>query len=39
MHTGCGVMAGTWFSYYDGVTVTDPAALDIDHLVSVAATI
>ncbi|MFD4791821.1 hypothetical protein ACFWN1_33290 [Streptomyces sp. NPDC058459] len=39
VHAGCRVTAGTWFSYYDGVTVTDPAALDIDYLVSVAATI
>ncbi|MFJ4007761.1 HNH endonuclease family protein [Streptomyces sp. NPDC090023] len=36
VHTGCRVTAGTWFSYYDGVTVTDPAALDIDHVVPLA---
>ncbi|MFJ8828045.1 HNH endonuclease family protein [Streptomyces sp. NPDC102467] len=32
----CTVTAGTRFSYYDGTTVTDPAKLDIDHLVPLA---
>ena len=27
---------GTWFSPYDGKTVTDPQALDIDHMVPLA---
>ncbi len=32
----CRVAAGEWFSYYDGVTVTDPGGLDIDHVVPLA---
>ncbi|MER5951720.1 HNH endonuclease family protein [Streptomyces sp. NPDC001904] len=32
----CRVTAGEWFSYYDSATVTDPAKLDIDHLVPLA---
>ncbi|GAA3831536.1 MULTISPECIES: HNH endonuclease family protein [Amycolatopsis] len=32
----CRPIAGTWVSAYDGVTVTDPAKLDIDHLVPLA---
>ncbi|MFF3177920.1 HNH endonuclease family protein [Streptomyces sp. NPDC057900] len=32
----CKVVGGTWFSYYDGETVTDPAKLDIDHMVPLA---
>lgn len=34
--TGCKVTAGTWFSPYDGTTVTDPQQLDIDHMVPLA---
>lgn len=30
---GCKVVAGDWYSPYDGVTHTDPSDLDIDHLV------
>jgi hypothetical protein len=30
---GCFVIAGDWFSAYDNVTLSDPAELDIDHLV------
>ena len=30
---GCKVIAGDWYSPYDGVAHTDPADLDIDHLV------
>jgi uncharacterized protein DUF1524 len=30
----CDVVAGEWFSTYDGVTATDPATLDIDHVVA-----
>ncbi|MEU0793781.1 HNH endonuclease family protein [Amycolatopsis sp. NPDC005961] len=32
----CTVTAGTWTSPYDGVTVTSPDALDIDHMVPLA---
>jgi hypothetical protein len=32
----CGVTAGTWFSAYDGKTVTDPHSVDIDHMVPLA---
>ncbi|EFE65736.1 conserved hypothetical protein [Streptomyces viridosporus ATCC 14672] len=33
---GCRVTAGEWLSYYDGVTVTVPSGLDIDHVVPLA---
>jgi hypothetical protein len=29
----CAVLAGDWHSRYDGVDVSDPAELDVDHLV------
>ncbi|MEC3974599.1 HNH endonuclease family protein [Amycolatopsis sp. H20-H5] len=32
----CTVTGGTWVSRYDGVTVTDPKAIDIDHMVPLA---
>lgn len=32
----CKPLAGTWTSTYDGVAATDPAALEIDHLVPLA---
>ncbi|SFK52441.1 Protein of unknown function [Amycolatopsis sacchari] len=32
----CHPVSGTWVSPYDGVTVTDPGKLDIDHLVPLA---
>ncbi|WP_069883574.1 HNH endonuclease family protein [Streptomyces luteocolor] len=32
----CKVTSGTWFSYYDGQTLTDPKGLDIDHMVPLA---
>jgi len=32
----CRPITGTWVSPYDGVTVTDPSRLDIDHLVPLA---
>ncbi|WP_274036407.1 HNH endonuclease family protein [Streptomyces sp. MMBL 11-1] len=32
----CKVTAGRWFSYYDGVTLTAPGGLDIDHMVPLA---
>jgi hypothetical protein len=32
----CRLRGGSWFSRYDGVTVTDSAKLDIDHLVPLA---
>jgi hypothetical protein len=31
--SGCKVISGTWLSAYDGVTVTDPKKIDIDHMV------
>lgn len=31
---GCAVVAGDWFSPYDGLTWSDPAELQIDHLVA-----
>ncbi|MFF1516035.1 HNH endonuclease family protein [Streptomyces sp. NPDC058305] len=33
---GCKVTAGQWYSFYDGVTVTTPGGLDIDHIVPLA---
>jgi hypothetical protein len=30
------VVAGDWYSLYDGLTFTDPAELDIDHMVPLA---
>ncbi|MER6149357.1 HNH endonuclease family protein [Streptomyces hirsutus] len=36
VEAGCRVTAGEWFSYYDGVTVTVPGGLDIDHMVPLA---
>ncbi|MFE7535160.1 HNH endonuclease family protein [Streptomyces rhizosphaericola] len=32
----CRVVAGEWYSYYDGVTLTAPGGLDIDHTVPLA---
>ncbi|MBX6749687.1 MAG: HNH endonuclease [Micromonosporaceae bacterium] len=32
----CRITAGTWFSVYDGQTLTDPSDLDIDHVVPLA---
>lgn len=32
----CRVTAGTWHSAFDGATLTDPADLDIDHMVPLA---
>lgn len=34
--SGCDVTGGGWVSIYDGVSVTDPAALEVDHLVALA---
>ena len=31
---GCAVVAGDWYSRYDGVTWSDPAELEIDHVVA-----
>jgi hypothetical protein len=31
---GCAVIAGTWFSSYDGATWTIPSDVDIDHVVA-----
>ncbi|MEU3559715.1 HNH endonuclease family protein [Kitasatospora sp. NPDC006786] len=33
---GCKLIGGEWYSYYDGVTVTDAAGLDVDHIVPLA---
>ncbi|MFE1349551.1 HNH endonuclease family protein [Streptomyces sp. NPDC058757] len=33
---GCKLSGGAWESYYDGQEVTDPAKLDIDHMVPLA---
>ncbi|MFF5972199.1 HNH endonuclease family protein [Streptomyces sp. NPDC012769] len=33
---GCKLSGGEWLSYYDEQEVTDPAALDIDHMVPLA---
>ncbi|APE24855.1 MULTISPECIES: HNH endonuclease family protein [Streptomyces] len=33
---GCTLTGGRWTSYYDGQTVSDPAALHVDHLVPLA---
>ena len=32
--SGCQVIAGDWYSTYDGVTQTDPAEVQIDHVVA-----
>lgn len=32
----CRAVAGTWFSPYDGLTLTDPSEVDIDHMVPLA---
>ena len=32
--TRCTVLAGQWVGPYDGVTTSDPAAVDVDHVVS-----
>ncbi|CAH9419458.1 putative secreted protein [Streptomyces globisporus] len=32
----CKVVAGEWYSYYDGFTLTEPGGLDIDHMVPLA---
>ncbi|MFF1378703.1 HNH endonuclease family protein [Streptomyces sp. NPDC058308] len=32
----CKVTGGRWYSYYDGKTLTEPRALDIDHVVPLA---
>lgn len=34
--SGCVLSGGRWSSYYDGATWTDPADLDIDHMVALA---
>ncbi|MCW8102667.1 HNH endonuclease family protein [Streptomyces tauricus] len=36
VEAGCKVTAGEWYSYYDGVTLTAPGGLDIDHMVPLA---
>ena len=34
--SGCNVVAGTWTSIYDGDKITDPAKVDVDHVVPLA---
>jgi hypothetical protein len=34
--SGCSLTGGRWFSYYDGVSWTDPSDIDIDHMVPLA---
>jgi hypothetical protein len=36
VESGCKLTGGTWISYYDGQEVTNPGALDIDHMVPLA---
>lgn len=36
VHHGCTVTGGHWLSLYDGVTVSSPHQLDIDHIVPLA---
>ncbi|MFE9855628.1 HNH endonuclease family protein [Streptomyces sp. NPDC005780] len=36
VEASCKVTAGSWYSYYDGVTLTAPGGLDIDHMVPLA---
>ncbi|MGW0572969.1 HNH endonuclease family protein [Streptomyces tauricus] len=36
IEAGCKVVGGEWYSYYDGVTLTAPGGLDIDHMVPLA---
>ena len=33
---GCSLTGGRWFSYYDGVSWTDPSDVDVDHMVPLA---
>ncbi|MEW2573277.1 HNH endonuclease family protein [Streptomyces sp. NPDC047070] len=36
VEAGCKIVAGEWYSYYDGVSLTAPGGLDIDHMVPLA---
>ncbi|WP_221359257.1 HNH endonuclease family protein [Streptomyces beigongshangae] len=36
IEAGCKVTAGEWHSYYDGLVLTAPGGLDIDHMVPLA---
>ncbi|MGW6507574.1 HNH endonuclease family protein [Streptomyces niveus] len=36
VEAGCKVVVGEWYSYYDGVIVTVPGKLDVDHMVPLA---
>jgi hypothetical protein len=31
--SGCSVLTGSWFSVYDGVSITESSKLDIDHMI------
>jgi putative cell wall-binding protein len=33
MGSGCTVVSGTWYSWFDGATWTNPSDVDIDHMV------
>jgi hypothetical protein len=35
-HSGCEVVSGRWLSIYDGLEITEPSDLDVDHLVPLA---
>lgn len=35
-YNGCDVTGGTWYSWYDGKTLTAPSQVDIDHMVPLA---
>jgi hypothetical protein len=35
-HSGCEVVSGRWLSLYDGLEITEPSDLDVDHLVPLA---
>lgn len=34
--TGCNITGGTWLSVYDGLSLTDPLKVDVDHMVPLA---
>lgn len=36
MNDDCKVVSGVWYSPYDGLTLTDPSDVDIDHVVPLA---
>jgi hypothetical protein len=36
VNSGCTIKWGTWYSSYDGLTITSPSSIDIDHMVPLA---